>query len=84
MAEDGDPVVPETFSSLAGKGEPAKEMETEGPLGQQESQQSVVSGKPSGEGLERGGWELYQMPGECDWGVGWERCKTILRKILIW
>ena len=67
-------MVPETFSSLAGKGEPAKEMETKGPMWQQESQQSVVTWKPSGEGLEEGGsWELCQMPGERYLGgVGWD------------
>lgn len=74
-------MVPETFSSLAGKGEPAKEVETKGPMWQQESQQSVVTWKPSGEGLEEGGsWELCQMPGERYWGGGMGMLQNYVQK----
>lgn len=60
-------LAPATLSSLAGKGEPAKE-----PMRQPESQQNVMTWKPAGEGLEEeaGGGVLCQMSHEGDWGDG--------------
>ena len=80
VGRGGGPVAPVTFSSPAGKGEPAK-----GPTRQPKSQQSVVTWEPAGETLEEGGrgW-LCQTPPEGDWGDRMGKLQDrIFRKILM-